>query len=84
MLCYLFLENNHADGLSFHLNALSLTTQSSFFPVNAWHDTCIGPGLGIVINEELVRTRAKEYSRAGNEAWRNPIWRGEDGSIREW
>jgi galactonate dehydratase len=37
-----------------------------------------------MINEELVRTRAREYSQAGVEAWRNPIWRGEDGSIREW
>lgn len=44
----------------------------------------IGSGLGITINEELVRTRAKEHSQVGAEAWRNPIWRGEDGSIREW
>lgn len=40
-----------------------------------------GPGLGIEINEELVRKQAvdsKDFS------WRNPTWRGPDGGIREW
>lgn len=37
-----------------------------------------GPGLGISINEELVR------ERAGDIDWHNPVWRHEDGSIAEW
>ncbi len=38
-----------------------------------------GPGLGIEINEELVKEKAKK-----GHNWRNPIWRNEDGTIAEW
>ncbi|KAF5310736.1 hypothetical protein D9619_007890 [Psilocybe cf. subviscida] len=41
------------------------------------------PGLGIEINEALVRERSAAYV-ANESAWRNPVWRGEDGSLREW
>jgi galactonate dehydratase len=38
-----------------------------------------GPGLGIEVNEELVRERARKGHR-----WRNPVWRHADGSFAEW
>jgi galactonate dehydratase len=38
-----------------------------------------GPGLGIEVNEEYVRERAREGHR-----WRNPVWRRADGSFAEW
>ncbi|WP_347549076.1 galactonate dehydratase [Pseudalkalibacillus hwajinpoensis] len=38
-----------------------------------------GPGLGIEIDEEYVRMRAKE-----GHNWRNPVWRHKDASIAEW
>jgi len=38
-----------------------------------------GPGLGITIDEPAVR----RADRAGH-AWRNPVWRHDDGSFREW
>jgi len=38
-----------------------------------------GPGLGIAIDEERVRHAASVPHR-----WRNPVWRGPDGSVREW
>jgi len=38
-----------------------------------------GPGLGVEIDEDMVREAAK-----GAPSWRNPIWRGQDGSFREW
>ena len=38
-----------------------------------------GPGLGVEIDEERVRKVAREPHR-----WRNPVWRGADGSLREW
>lgn len=41
----------------------------------------LGPGLGITINEKLVRARSTGYTQ---DAWRNPQWRGEDASLREW
>lgn len=37
------------------------------------------PGLGIEIDEEFVRAKAKD-----SHAWKNPIWRNEDGTIAEW
>jgi galactonate dehydratase len=38
-----------------------------------------GPGLGVEINEEYVKERAKE-----SHNWKNPIWKHKDGSIAEW
>ncbi|MDZ5784106.1 galactonate dehydratase [Marinococcus luteus] len=38
-----------------------------------------GPGLGITINEDYVRERAKE-----SHNWKNPVWRHKDGTIAEW
>lgn len=37
------------------------------------------PGLGIAIDEARVRATAITPHR-----WRNPVWRGPDGSLREW
>lgn len=37
------------------------------------------PGLGIEIDEQKVRAAAAEGHR-----WRNPVWRGTDGSVMEW
>jgi galactonate dehydratase len=39
-----------------------------------------GPGLGIEIDEERVRAAAAEMAIG----WRNPVWRGPDGAVREW
>lgn len=38
-----------------------------------------GPGLGVEIDEAAVREAARAPHR-----WRNPAWRGADGSLREW
>jgi galactonate dehydratase len=38
-----------------------------------------GPGLGVEIDEDYVKERAKE-----GHHWRNPIWRHKDGSFAEW
>jgi len=38
-----------------------------------------GPGLGVEIDEDYVKERAKEGHR-----WRNPVWRHKDGSLAEW
>jgi galactonate dehydratase len=42
-------------------------------------DVLEGPGLGIEIDEAAVREAAIAPHR-----WRNPVWRGRDGSLREW
>jgi len=38
-----------------------------------------GPGLGLEINEELVRKVSKDQ-----QPWEGSFWRGDDGAIREW
>lgn len=38
-----------------------------------------GVGLGVTIDEARVRDAARTPHR-----WRNPVWRGSDGSLREW
>jgi galactonate dehydratase len=37
------------------------------------------PGLGITVDEEAVRR-----ADAAGHAWRNPVWRHDDGSFAEW
>jgi galactonate dehydratase len=37
-----------------------------------------GPGLGVDIDEDVVR------ERAGSDDWHNPVWRRDDGSVAEW
>ncbi len=47
------------------------------------NDGCVtipqGDGLGVDINEDVVRQMAKQGHR-----WRNPVWRHKDGSVAEW
>jgi galactonate dehydratase len=38
-----------------------------------------GPGLGITVNEEVVKAAAEK-----GHNWKNPVWRHEDGSVAEW
>lgn len=38
-----------------------------------------GPGLGITIDEAVVRKMAQNGHR-----WRNPLWRHQDGTVAEW
>ena len=45
-------------------------------------DRCPGPGLGIEINEALVREAAAKHLK--EQPWRSPAIRGEDGCLREW
>ncbi|KAJ3476015.1 hypothetical protein NLI96_g11449 [Meripilus lineatus] len=45
-------------------------------------DILQGPGLGIEVNEALVREMAKKY--ADESPWRNEVFHGPDGSLREW
>ncbi|KAJ9110196.1 hypothetical protein QFC20_003048 [Naganishia adeliensis] len=40
-----------------------------------------GAGLGIELDEELIRKNAEENK---DFSWRNPTWRGPDGAVREW
>lgn len=54
------------------------------FDVEEGHVAALqGPGLGIEMNEALIREVSARHVEK-YPAWRNPVWRGEDGSLREW
>lgn len=38
-----------------------------------------GPGLGVEVDEDKVRRLSRDCP-----PWRNPVWRGPDGFVREW
>ena len=42
----------------------------------------VGPGLGIQINEELVRQADEKHRK--EKAWRNEVPRGPDNCLLEW
>lgn len=46
---------------------------------NGWINLPRKPGLGLEINKDLVLEESKKP-----HAWKNPVWRHEDGSIAEW
>ncbi|MFC6486481.1 galactonate dehydratase [Nitratireductor sp. GCM10026969] len=57
----------------------TLAPESRFVCENGFLHIPDGPGLGIVIDEDVVR----EYAKKGHD-WRAPVWRHRDGSIAEW
>jgi len=56
-----------------------ITDKSVFSYQDGYVNIPSAPGLGISINEEYVREKAKE-----GHNWKNPVWRHGDGSIAEW
>jgi len=56
-----------------------ITDKSVFSYQDGYVNVPSSPGLGISINEEYVREKAKE-----GHNWKNPVWRHGDGSIAEW
>jgi galactonate dehydratase len=56
-----------------------LTEPGVFEFENGYIERLTGPGLGIDVDEDVVRERAKTPVN-----WRSPIWHHEDGSLAEW
>ncbi|KAI1794328.1 enolase C-terminal domain-like protein [Ganoderma leucocontextum] len=62
---------------------LTYVVDPSIFDVhNGYVEALQGPGLGIEINEPLVREAAAKH--ASEKAWRNVVWTGPDGALQEW
>jgi len=59
-----------------------LVDPSVFAIKDGYVEALQGPGLGIDVNEGLVREYAERYS--SEKPWINTIWTGADGSLREW
>lgn len=70
-------------GIHYHANEFDLLTcvanKSDFAVVSGFIHRNDKPGLGVDIDETVVN----ELSKIGHE-WKNPIWRGTDGSFVEW
>ncbi|WP_134668901.1 galactonate dehydratase [Halorussus marinus] len=69
--------------LDIHYNETSdvleyLSDPSVFDYEDGYVDLPDGPGLGVEIDEDHVRTVA------GDVDWHNPVWRHEDGGVAEW
>jgi galactonate dehydratase len=56
-----------------------LADPAPFQFVDGYAPLLTGPGLGVEIDEAAVARAAETGHR-----WRNPIWRADDGSFREW
>lgn len=56
-----------------------LTDRNTFRYENGAVPLLKGPGLGVEINEELVKEKAKK-----GHHWKNPVWRNADGTVAEW
>lgn len=65
--------NVGADLLSYCSDKSCLTPKDGFLAIPD------GPGLGVSVDEAVVREADKERHR-----WRNPVWRVSDGSFAEW
>ena len=65
--------NEQADLLDYLGNPGDFDIRDGYIAINE------RPGLGVEINEELVR----EMSAAPND-WKNPLWYNADGSLAEW
>jgi galactonate dehydratase len=65
--------NEGVDMLDYVINKIDLTIENGFISNPS------KPGLGIEIDEKIV----KEMAKVGHN-WINPIWHGEDGSLLEW
>jgi galactonate dehydratase len=65
--------NSHGDLNDYLVPESKFQVEAGFLPIPQ------GPGLGISVDEETVKERAKTGHK-----WRAPTWRHEDGSISEW
>jgi len=65
--------NVGADLFTYCKRKEQLEPQDGYLPIPE------GPGLGVDIDEDVVRDLHKDRHR-----WRNPIWRSKDGSFAEW
>lgn len=56
-----------------------LTDRNTFAYENGCVPLLKGPGLGVEVNEELIKEKAQK-----GHNWKNPVWRNADGTVAEW
>lgn len=70
--------NQGADLLTY----LTSTSLPVFAVKNGFVEAPVRPGLGIELDEALIRE--VDAKKGDAPAWRNLTWRGVDGALREW
>ena len=80
-ICYNAFIQEQSLGIHYNQGGdlLDYVAEDSFTLNNGFLDIPAGPGLGIEVNESVVRDRAANPHR-----WRPPLWRHKDGSVAEW
>lgn len=80
-ICYNAFIQEQSLGIHYNQGGdlLDYVADGSFMINGGFLDVPKGPGLGVEVNEAVVRERA-----ANPHKWRAPIWRHEDGSVAEW
>ncbi|MFC6083509.1 galactonate dehydratase [Sphaerisporangium aureirubrum] len=77
-----FLIQEHSIGIHYHQgdDLLGYVLDPEVFRFTGGHASRpTGPGLGVEIDEDAVRRADKS-----GHAWRNPVWRHDDGGFAEW
>jgi galactonate dehydratase len=59
-----------------------MTNPDVFAVKNGAIELLTAPGLGVELDEQLIRKEAA--AAAAEKPWTNPVFRGPDGSVREW
>ncbi|MCC3273027.1 galactonate dehydratase [Arthrobacter zhangbolii] len=77
-----FLIQEQSIGIHYNQGAEVLdyvVDKAPFAFINGHIERMTGPGLGIEVDEQAVRSADKR-----GHAWRGPVWRHSDGSFAEW
>ena len=80
--CYNAVIQEQSIGIHYNVGKSVLDyvlNQEDFAFVNGSVDLPKKPGLGVVVNKELVLEE-----NAHPHSWKNPLWRHADGSVAEW
>lgn len=80
--CYNAVIQEQSIGIHYNVGKSVLDyvlNQEDFAFVNGSVDLPKKPGLGVVVNKELVLEE-----NAHPHSWKNPLWRHTDGSVAEW
>ena len=80
-ICYNAFIQEQSLGIHYNEGGdlLDYVTERTFQVSDGYLDIPTGPGLGIEVNEAVVRERAADPHK-----WRPPLWRHKDGSVSEW
>ncbi|WP_025772205.1 galactonate dehydratase [Thioalkalivibrio sp. HK1] len=80
-ICYNAFIQEQSLGIHYNEGGdlLDYVSEGTFTITGGYLDIPTAPGLGVEVDEAVVRARTADPHR-----WRAPLWRHEDGSVAEW